>query len=362
MKRTTTPVHLIPFKMVPAIFLAMLLSTSSSPLNGQDFPLLPDDSEPVTTIVAESSDAFLGESNVPTTIEQLRKLENVFADVIDQVAPATVNIMVEDAQGSGVIVSRDGYILTAAHVISRPNKTATITFADGSTASAITLGINRTFDSGMLKITDKGKWPFVDIGESNSLKKGQWVMSIGHPGGLTEGRGLVYRAGRILGMPEPISELSPWLGTNGTTIVTDCTLVGGDSGGPLVDLDGYVIGIHSRIGNRLTENYHVPIDAFSDEWDELIEGVIVGSKSPFIGINLDREESAVVIDEVVPHEGAEKAGMKKGDIVLRINDTETPDKKTFRAKMKKFKPNDMIKIVVKRGDEEIELEVTLGYR
>ena len=343
---------------------AVLLLSNCSLLHSQDFPLLPDDVEPVTAAVAESasSDSFLTDNNTPTTVAQLRQLEVIFADVIDHVAPATVNIMVDDAQGSGVIISRDGYILTAAHVIDRPNKFATITFADGSTAAAITLGINRGMDSGMLKITDKGKWPFVDIGESSDLKTGQWVMSIGHPGGLTEGRGLVYRAGRILKLPEPAGDLTPWLGNNSSTITTDCTLVGGDSGGPLVDLDGYVIGIHSRIGTRLTDNYHVPIDAFSNEWDQLVEAAVVGSKSPFIGVNLDREKTEVLVENVIPNEGADKSGMKKGDIIIKVNDVETPDKKTFRAEMKKFKPLDVIQVVVKRGDEEQELEITLGYR
>lgn len=354
----TLPVQLNPWCLV----LAVLFLCQPSLLTGQDFPLLADDAEPVTASIPESSDAFLGENHTPTTIEQLKKLENLFAEVIEQVTPATVNIMVDDAQGSGVIVSREGYILTAAHVIGRPNKTATITFGDGKTAQAITLGVNRGYDSGMLKITDDGKWPFVDIGVSNNLQKGQWVMSIGHPGGLTEGRGLVYRAGRVLATPEPVSELTPWLGNNGATIVTDCTLVGGDSGGPLVDLDGYVIGIHSRIGGRLTENFHVPIDLFSTEWDDLKEGVIVGSKSPFIGVNLDRDDPAVVIENIVPREGADNAGMKKGDVIVKVNDTETPDKRAFRAVMKNFKPRDVIKVVVKRGDKEIEFDVTLGYR
>ena len=345
-----------------AALLCSLSLCSSSILYGQNFPLLPDDGEPVTAAIVDTVDAFPDSNSTPTTIAQLKQLEQSFAEVISLVAPATVNIMVDEAQGSGVIISRDGYILTAAHVISRPNKKATITFADGSTASAITLGINRGFDSGMLKITDKGKWPFVDIGESASLKKGQWVMSIGHPGGLTEGRGLVYRAGRILALPEASNDFTPWLANNNASIMTDCTLVGGDSGGPLVDLDGYVVGIHSRIGGRLTENYHVPIDAFSNEWDDLVDAVIVGSKSPFIGVNLKRDVAEVTIDEVVPNEGADKAGLKKGDVILKINDTETPDKKTFRATMKKFKPNDIIQVVVQRDDEELELEITLGYR
>ena len=347
-----------------SLLLTVFLLSNCSLVHSQDFPLLPDDVEPVKAGVSESesNDAFLTTNHTPTSVAQLRQLETIFADVIEHVAPATVNIMVDEAQGSGVIISRDGYVLTAAHVIGRPNKFATITFADGSTASAITLGINRGMDSGMLKITDKGKWPFVDIGESSSLKKGQWAVSIGHPGGLTQGRGLVYRAGRILSLPEPMNDLTPWLGNNSATITTDCTLVGGDSGGPLLDLNGYVIGIHSRIGNRLTENYHVPIDAFSNEWDELVEAVIVGSKTAFIGVNLNRETNEVVIEEIIPNEGADNSGMKKGDVILKINDVETPDKRKFRAEMKNFKPKDVIKVVVKRGDEEQELEITLGYR
>ena len=357
MKRTPTNRYALPI-----LFMTAIVFGYPGLLSAQDFPLLPDDGESVTAVATKSNDAFLGESNTPKTLDQLRQLEQTFADVIEQVAPATVNIMVEDAQGSGVVISRDGYILTAAHVITRPNKTATITFADGSTASAITLGVNKTYDSGMLKITDKGKWTFVDIGESRDLKQGQWVMSIGHPGGLTEGRGLVYRAGRILKTPTQSDDVFPWFGNNESAIVTDCALVGGDSGGPLVDLNGYVVGIHSRIGGRLTENFHVPIDAFSKDWDELVESAIVGSKSPYLGVNLDRKKPEVVIREVFPNEGAKKAGMKVGDIVIKVNDVKTPDQKSFRAAMKKYKPKDVITVLVKRDDEEIELTVTLGYK
>ena len=292
---------------------------------------------------------FLKDSSIPTSIEQLREMEKVFAEVAKTVAPATVNIAVGQAQGSGVVVSRDGFILTAAHVITRPNLDATITFPDGSKVSAITLGVNPRADSGMLKITEKGKWPFLDVGESEPLERGQWVMAIGHPGGLTEGRGLVYRTGRIVSLDERV-------------ITTDCTLVGGDSGGPLVDLSGYVIGIHSRIGGRLTENHHVPVDRFSIDWDQFVSSKVVGVERAYLGVEIDQESQRIVkIARVIEREGAGKAGMKSGDIIIKLNDKATNSQAAFRRLMKKLKPGEVANIVVKRGDEEVELEVTLGY-
>ena len=291
---------------------------------------------------------FLSEGGAPTSIAQLEQMQDVFAKLAKDVEEATVNVAVSEAQGSGVVVSRDGYILTAAHVISRPNLDATITFADGSTAKAITLGVNRRMDSGMLKITEKGKWPFLDIGESSPVERGQWVMAIGHPGGLTKGRGLVYRAGRVLS-------------NESSNLTTDCTLVGGDSGGPLVDLDGYVIGIHSRIGTQLTENHHVPIDTFSMEWDELTDAVVVGSTTAFLGVSFSSDRSINKIEVISKNEGAEAAGMLVDDVIIKINDAATNNRSQFRRAMKDLKPGDKATFTVQRGDEEVELEVTLGY-
>ena len=315
----------------------------------QDFDF-DDDFELVETSAESTASLdFLREGNNPGSLEQLRAMEQVFAELSEVVAPATVNIAVGEAQGSGVVVSRDGFILTAAHVIDRPNLDATITFPDGSKAKALTLGINPKYDSGMLKIVDPGKWPALEIGESDSLQKGQWVMAIGHPGGWSDDRGLVFRAGRIINSKE-------------STITTDCTLVGGDSGGPLIDLDGFVIGIHSRIAGRLSDNFHVPIDQFSTDWDEMSAGAIIGSNRAYLGISLSRSDrKKCEIETVNKNEAAGKAGMQKGDIIIKINDDVVKGFTSFRSAMQKLKPLEKAKIVVKRGDDEIELEVTMGY-
>lgn len=207
---------------------------------------------------------FLFEGKSPSSLEELKAMQDHFASLADQVSPATVNIQIGMAQGSGVVVSSDGYILTAAHVIGRPGSIASVTFPDGRKVDANTLGLARKLDYGMLKIleTEGKNFPHLEIGLSAELQPGQWVMAVGHPGGIDEKRGLVFRAGRIIS-------------NHHERLQTDCTLVGGDSGGPLVDMNGEVIGIHSRIGSKLWDNLHAPIDVYSTNWDRMDRGLVI---------------------------------------------------------------------------------------
>jgi hypothetical protein len=184
--------------------------------------------------------------------------------VLKKVMPAVVGVRVGPGQGSGVIIREDGTILTAGHVSGKPKKDAVIIMTTAKTHKGTTLGQNKGIDSGMLKIDEEGKYPFLDMGKSAELKKGQWVVAIGHPGGFRPNRTPVVRVGRILYADKNV-------------IRTDCTLVGGDSGGPLFDMQGRVIGIHSRIGGlAISENMHVPVDIYRKEWDKLAAGESFG--------------------------------------------------------------------------------------
>jgi len=178
---------------------------------------------------SNENEEFLFDGGVPESLDQLRSMESRFKKLTEQVMPATVNIQMGASQGSGVVVTDDGYILTAAHVIGgKPFQEARIVFPDGRRFKAETLGVNSgRIDSGMLKIINpkKKSFPYVQLGISEPLELGQWVMAVGHPGGLDKSRGLVTRVGRIVGKSERV-------------IRTDCTLVGGDSGGPLFDMNG----------------------------------------------------------------------------------------------------------------------------
>jgi S1-C subfamily serine protease len=244
---------------------------------------------------------------VPESIEDLRDLERRVQEVVAKVSAATVCLRIGAGQGSGVIV-KDGLILTAGHVSGVPDGPTSIVFPDGKTIKGKALGRNTGIDSGMVKITEEGKWPTVEIGKSSDLKKGQWVIAIGHPGGHRPNRPLVVRVGRII-------EVTSFV------IRTDCTLVGGDSGGPLFDLEGRVVGIHSRIGGfRIDENFHVPVDTFLSTWERLVRGESWGGqlgtvavvRSPGGKVVFEKADKITASDpEDVRREPRDKAGRFK---------------------------------------------------
>jgi serine protease Do len=322
----------------------LLLSADHSSVWGQETAMVKEES--VVEETAKTEDTFLFSGKAPADVSQLKFLEKRSSELTEELLPAIVNIQVGAAQGSGVVVSRDGYVLTAAHVIGRQNLNARIKFPDGREVNAKTLGLNRGVDSGMLKITEPGNYPYVEIGESSGMKNGQWVLAIGHPGGWDEKRGLVLRVGRLLYK-------------NPTVLRTDCVLVGGDSGGPLFDFEGRVIGIHSRIGNALWDNFHVPIDTFSEDWDQLVASKIVGaSTKAYIGLSLSGDTNQV--SEVAPGSPAEQAGVKKDDRIIRMDGKPVKDKASLGEVFRELKIGQKVELVVQRGELEITMELEVG--
>jgi S1-C subfamily serine protease len=194
----------------------------------------------------------------PKDLAGFQALETQIKAVVHKVLPAVVGIQIGDSAGSGVIVSEDGIVMTAGHVVIAPGKPVTFFFADGKSAKGITLGMSATADAGLMKITTPGKWPFALMGDSSTLKPGTWCLAIGHPLGYRPGRPPVVRVGRILVKNENFLQ-------------TDCPLVGGDSGGPLLDLEGKVIGINSRIAGPTDVNLHVPVNVFRELWDRMLK-------------------------------------------------------------------------------------------
>jgi hypothetical protein len=195
----------------------------------------------------------------PQGPDDLRAIEKQVQAVVAKVMPAVVGVRIGPGQGSGVIISADGYVLTAGHVSGKPGRELHVVLQDGRSFKAKALGRNGSIDSGLLKITDKGTWPHVEMGKSDDVQRGQWVIAIGHPGGFRKNRPPVVRLGRVLQAGRMF-------------LRTDCSLVGGDSGGPLFDMSGRVIGIHSRIGGTMTTNIDVPIDTYRLTWDRLARG------------------------------------------------------------------------------------------
>jgi serine protease Do len=291
----------------------------------------------------------------PENVADLKAIQEQVKKVLQKVVPCTVGLQVGGASGSGVIVSADGYVLTAAHVSGKPGRAVTLILHDGRTVKGKTLGANRGMDSGLIKITDKGKWPFVPMGDSAALKVGQWCISTGHPGGYKKGRSPVVRLGRVVT-------------ADARRVRTDCTLVGGDSGGPLFDLAGRVIGIHASIGPSISSNFHVPVDTYKATWERLVAseswggGLFGGGRpdAPFMGAHFDENAKNCKIAEVRAGSPAEKAGLKPNDVVLKIDNHKVGDVEELRGVLRKKKAGEEITLEVQRGEETKNIKLTLG--
>ncbi len=297
------------------------------------------------------------ESKLPNSINDLIQIEKHIKFLYDKVSPCVVNIRIDDSEGSGVVISEDGFILTAGHVIRRPNKNARIIFPDGKTAEAKTLGINEKIDSGMLKLKGEKKWKFVEMGDTNLVHPGQWAMALGHPNGYKANRPPVVRVGRILT-------------SKNTVLDSDCALVGGDSGGPLFDMAGKVIGIHSRIGDSVSNNFHVAINTYKDTWDRLKAGehwnlekenrFVRKQTFPYAGFSVIKGTKGIQITKIEKDSPAEKAKLKENDVILMIEDENI----TAISQIRKFifgtKPGSDLAFTIQRGTKEIYLSVTIG--
>jgi serine protease Do len=216
-------------------------------------------------------------------LTDLKAMQEHVRNLTERIKKCTVGVQVGPAWGSGVIVSKDGYVLTAAHVAGRPNQACKVRLSDGKEVSGMTLGLYRTLDAGLMKITDAGEWPHAEIADSRKPGYGQWCVAMGHPGGYQEDRGAVLRLGQVLSVTDD-------------AITTNCTLVGGDSGGPLFDMEGRVIGINSRIAEQFYNNMHVPVSAFRERnaWDRMLKGEAWGhmpGQDPWLGVSGDTEVS-----------------------------------------------------------------------
>jgi serine protease Do len=301
-----------------------------------------------TLLHAESRPAAF-DKPVPQTVQDLRIIQERVKKVVAKVSPATVGIRFGNNAGSGVIVSKDGYVLTAGHISGEADRRVTVILPDGRRLKAKTLGSNRDYDSGMIRITDEGDWPFVEMGDSEKLKKGDWCLALGHPDGYKRGRSPVLRLGRVLSLGKK-------------TIRTDCALVGGDSGGPLFDLSGKVIGIHSRIGSGLSFNIHVPVDTYRETWDRLVKGEVWGPTRPYIGVILTPDAKECRIAEVKKGSPAEKGGLQPDDVVLRCDKKKIGDLEGLIDLIGRHKPGDELSLEVRRGTEIVNLKVVVGNR
>lgn len=297
---------------------------------------------------------ILNSGKVPESIEQLRLLEQQFGRVSEAAKLCTVSVKIGQSQGCGVIIDGSGKVLTAAHVVMRPNKPATVILANGRRLRAMTLGSNKNVDAGMLQINpgqNEGEgWPHATLGSSERLANGMWCIATGHPSGFDQERGVVTRVGRISRV-------------NRSALRTDCALIGGDSGGPLFDLSGQLIAIHSRIGNDVEENLHIPIDNYSKSWERLVAGDFWGSLPgfrPMLGVQGEPGTGEAVIKTVRPGSAALKAGIQEGDIIKKFGDRKIPDFQSLKKAVEETMPGENVRVQALREGAIVVFRVVIG--
>lgn len=268
------------------------------------------------------------------------------------------------SQGSGFLISTDGFIMTNAHVVKGADKIE-VTLNDGQVLPAALIGADPHTDIAIIKIEGKD-FPFLTLGDSDSLDIGEWVVAIGSPFQLEASLtvGVVSAKGR---QGLHITDLEDF-------IQTDAAINPGNSGGPLLDLSSNVIGINtaivSRTGGYMGIGFAIPSNMAKNVMDQLINkgsvtrGFLGVSLQPVdkdiaAGFNLDKAEG-VLISDVVKDSPADKAGIKQGDIILEYNGKPIKSYQTFRNEIALMNPGNVVNLKINRKGQILNLPVTLG--
>lgn len=186
----------------------------------------------------------------PSTV---RAIEQDFQNALPKAVPATVGI---GPNGSGVIVTPDGYVLTVHHAVPQEAGTVELQLSDGRKVLAKVLGGDKTTDARVLTLVESGPWPFAPMADAPRVPEvGEWVMGLGHAGGVGADRPPQVRVGRVQGVHKD-------------GIRSDCVMGPGDSGGPLIDREGRVVGIHRSADARHSD--HISIAIYRSAWDDWV--------------------------------------------------------------------------------------------
>ena len=284
--------------------------------------------------------------------------------------------MPQQASGSGVIISEDGYIVTNNHVIDGADD-ITVTLSNRKSFKAKMVGLDASSDLAILKIEAKSL-PFILYGNSDEVKIGQWVLAVGYPLNLetTVTAGIVSAKGRTLEINRRKSE-SPIE----SFIQTDAAVNPGNSGGALINTSGELVGINSAIasptGSYAGYSYAIPVNMVKKIVTDIVKFGTV--QRAYIGIsypkdNLSDEEKREIEKEIgttfkdgegvytlsVPEGGAAaNAGLKKGDLITKINGIAVTSGAELQEQVARFKPGDKITINYRRAGKDNIANITL---
>lgn len=265
--------------------------------------------------------------------------------------------------GSGFIISADGIILTNAHVVDHADE-VTVRLTDKREFKAKVLGVDTRSDVAVLKIPGKDL-PIVNLGDSNAIKQGEWVVAIGSPFGFdnTVTAGIVSAKGRSL----PDANYVPF-------IQTDVAINPGNSGGPLFNLSGEVVGINSQIysrtGGYMGLSFAIPIDVALKVADQLQKhgkvhrgrlGVQIQELSPELASSFGLKNTKGALVSIVDRDSpADKAGIKAGDVIIAFDGQAVESSRELPMLVGNSQPGTKSTLKIIRQGETREIEITLG--
>jgi serine protease Do len=314
--------------------------------------------------------------------------ESTTIDAINKINPAVVSITSEGSTsgffgsiqktksaGTGFIVDSNGLIVTNKHVVSDENAKYSVFTSDGKEYKAEVKARDPLNDIAFVKI-DARNLPVAELGDSDSLKVGQTVIAIGNALGQyqnTVTTGIVSGIGRAIEAGDSSGGSAETLEN---IIQTDAAINPGNSGGPLVNIDGQVIGVNTAVDQSgQLIGFAIPINMVKKQ----IESVKSSGKisRPIIGIryipitkefaarnNLKTEKGVLVYGgndlAVLPDSPASKAGIKEGDIILKMGDDEVDATHSITGLLQKYSPGDKVTLTILRDGKNIKIDVTLG--
>lgn len=330
----------------------------------------------------------LRDSNTKDGNKAITADEEDIASVVAKVSPSIVSVVtqvqdysaygsggMQEGAGTGIIVGKNGYVMTNKHVIDGAT-TVGIVLSDGTSYDDVkVLGSDPLNDVAFLKIPGVDNLPVAELGDSTSIRVGQKVIAIGNSLGQYQN---TVTSGIISGTGRPISAKSGNTVENLTDLIqTDAAINPGNSGGPLLNLSGQVIGINTAIiEDAQGIGFSIPISSTKG----ILKGVLAGGKvqRAYLGImyipltadaakhyNLAINKGAYVFNgdgktAISSGSPAEKAGIKDKDIITKVGDIEVGDRGSVASLVAEYAPGDTVKLTIVRGSQTITVNVKLA--
>ncbi len=275
--------------------------------------------------------------------------------------------------GSGVIISKDGYIITNNHVVDKADEIE-VTLNDNRKFQAKLVGADPTTDIALLKI-EGNDFPIIPFGNSDNLKVGEWVLAVGNPFNLTS----TVTAGIVS------AKARGGIGASGAEsiqsfIQTDAAINPGNSGGALINTRGELVGIntaiYSQTGNFTGYGFAVPISIAGKVIADLKEhgtvqravlGIVItdlpNARERYPDKTKDiKITEGIYVDSFADRSPAKEAGLQAGDVITAINDIRVRNTGELQEQVSKYRPGDKVKVTLKRGDSDKTFTVTLKNR